>query len=211
MSPRGKAHKSIPVNPLLARAMYLKGYIEKTGTGTEDMIAKCADWGIAAPEWIEDDDDFRVLIRRQAPLTQGSTTQQTTRQTTQDGLEGRRNRGNRGSREKNGRNPCKTNVLSAQDRQDDQAGSRDGRERQTTQQTTQQNILKLLHIGNMRNIVSLVLFNPEINIPGMAHILGLSQDGIKYHIKQIRKRIVFTHVGPSKTGHWEIGPKEPPP
>ena len=27
-----KTHKSVPVNPLLARAMYLKGYIEKSGT-----------------------------------------------------------------------------------------------------------------------------------------------------------------------------------
>ena len=60
-------HKSVPVNPLLARAMYLKGYIEKSGTGTEDMIAKCKEWGIPAPEWTEDDaDDFRVILKRPA-------------------------------------------------------------------------------------------------------------------------------------------------
>lgn len=58
-------HKSVPINPLLARAMYLKGYIEKAGTGTEDMIAKCLEWGIPAPEWTEDDaDDFRVVLKR---------------------------------------------------------------------------------------------------------------------------------------------------
>jgi ATP-dependent DNA helicase RecG len=45
--------------------MYLKGYIEKSGTGTEDMIAKCKEWGIPAPEWTEDDaDDFRVILKR---------------------------------------------------------------------------------------------------------------------------------------------------
>ena len=61
-------HKSVPVNPLLARAMYLKGYIEKSGTGTGDMIAKCASWGVPAPEWYEDDpDDFRVVLKR--PVT----------------------------------------------------------------------------------------------------------------------------------------------
>jgi len=60
-------HKSVPVNPLLARAMYLKGYIEKSGTGTEDMIEKCKEWGIPAPEWTEDDaDDFRVILKRPA-------------------------------------------------------------------------------------------------------------------------------------------------
>ena len=60
-----RAHKSMPVNPLLARAMYLRGYIERTGTGTEDMIAKCREWGVPRPSWtLEDGDDFRVIIRR---------------------------------------------------------------------------------------------------------------------------------------------------
>ena len=64
------AHKSVPVNPLLARAMYLKGYIEKSGTGTGDMIAKCASWGVPAPEWYEDDpDDFRVVLKRPVSVT----------------------------------------------------------------------------------------------------------------------------------------------
>lgn len=45
--------------------MYLKGYIEKSGTGTEDMIAKCKEWGVPAPEWTEDDADyFRVILKR---------------------------------------------------------------------------------------------------------------------------------------------------
>ena len=174
-------HKSVPVNPLLARAMYLKGYIEKAGTGTEDMISKCADWGIPAPEWIEDDDDFHVILRRPGdlnavlvgsggnePPTAHQTTHQTTQQTTQQTTH------------------------------------------QTTRQTAQRMLLKILPSGNMRNIVSLVLKNPEINIAGMAHALELRQDGVKYHIKQIRKRISFKHVGPWQAGHWEIGPKEAP-
>ena len=35
-----KPHKSIPVNPHLANAMYLAGYVERAGTGTEDIINK---------------------------------------------------------------------------------------------------------------------------------------------------------------------------
>ena len=30
----GKIHHSVPVNPLLAQAMYLRGYIEKVGSGS---------------------------------------------------------------------------------------------------------------------------------------------------------------------------------
>ena len=167
-------HKSVPVNPLLARAMYLKGYIEKAGTGTEDMIAKCTDWGIPAPEWSEEEaEDFRVVLRRSFDgnvsengkcLSPQGTTQQTTQQTT----------------------------------------------RQTTRQAANRKLLKLLPSGNMRNIVSLVIKNPEINIDRMAVVLGLSPNGVKYHIKRIRKVIKFKHVGALQAGHWEIGPKEPP-
>ena len=170
-------HKSMPVNPFLARAMYLKGYIEKAGTGTEDMIAKCADWGIPAPEWIEDDDDFHVILRRPNGVNTGlagsggsalATTQETTQQTTQ----------------------------------------------QTTQETTQQisnrRLLQLVPPGNMRNIVSLVMKNPHINIDRMAEVLGLTSNGIKYHIKRLRTFIKFKHVGALQAGHWEIGPKEVP-
>ena len=74
------AHKSVPVNPLLARAMYLKGYIEKSGTGTGDMIAKCASWGVPAPEWYEDDaDDFRVVLKRPVSETGVEKAEQETR------------------------------------------------------------------------------------------------------------------------------------
>ena len=59
-----KPHRSIPVNPLLANAMFLMGYVERAGTGTEDIIGKCKDWGLSAPIW-EDDGDFKVVIYRQ--------------------------------------------------------------------------------------------------------------------------------------------------
>lgn len=38
---------------------------ERAGTGTEDMIAKCREWGVPRPSWtLEDGDDFRVIIPR---------------------------------------------------------------------------------------------------------------------------------------------------
>ena len=130
--------------------------------------------GESAPEWIEDDDDFRVVLRRPNGVNTGlsgsggrvpETTQQTTQETTQ----------------------------------------------QTTQETTQQisnrRLLQLVPPGNMRNIVSLVMKNPHINIDGMAEVLGLTSNGIKYHIKRLRTFIKFKHVGALQAGHWEIGPK----
>lgn len=86
---RGKLHHSVPVNPLLAQAMYLRGYIEKVGSGTRDMVTKSRAWGNEAPVWeIEDGDDFRVVLKRPdiggvraASATTSYTTRKTTRYT----------------------------------------------------------------------------------------------------------------------------------
>lgn len=56
-------HKSLPTNPLLADPMYWNGYIEKVGTGTEDIINKCHEYGLRTPEFYQEE-DFRVVIWR---------------------------------------------------------------------------------------------------------------------------------------------------
>lgn len=56
-------HNSVPTNPSLAHAMYLVEYIEKMGTGTLDMIRRCAAAGLAEPEFAVTD-GFVATIRR---------------------------------------------------------------------------------------------------------------------------------------------------
>ena len=50
--------------PLLADPMYWNGNIEKLGTGTEDIITKCREYGLRTPEFHQDE-DFRVIIWRE--------------------------------------------------------------------------------------------------------------------------------------------------
>ncbi len=45
-----RRHRSIPVNPLLAQGMYLRGYIEHVGSGTGDIIEKCRESGLRPPQ-----------------------------------------------------------------------------------------------------------------------------------------------------------------
>ena len=52
---------------------YWNGYIEKVGTGTEDIITKCHDYGLQTPEFHQEE-DFRVVIWRNKS---GSTPQVT--------------------------------------------------------------------------------------------------------------------------------------
>ncbi|MBU0765929.1 MAG: DUF4062 domain-containing protein, partial [Bacteroidetes bacterium] len=54
-------HKSFPSNPLLADPMYLEGYVEKVGTGTEDIVRQCLAYGLKRPEFVQEE-DFKVII-----------------------------------------------------------------------------------------------------------------------------------------------------
>ncbi len=57
------AHNSVPVNPLLAESLYLAEYIERMGTGTLDMIRRCAAAGLPEPEFAVTD-GFVTTLRR---------------------------------------------------------------------------------------------------------------------------------------------------
>ena len=63
------AHQSLPANPLLAESMYLLRYIERMGTGTVDMIQRCAEAGLPEPEF-EVGAGFVVRIWRPVDTTQ---------------------------------------------------------------------------------------------------------------------------------------------
>ena len=58
-------HRSIPGNGLLAHSLYLAGYIERIGTGTVDMIRRCAEAGLPEPEFAVTD-GFVTTVRRPA-------------------------------------------------------------------------------------------------------------------------------------------------
>ena len=57
-------HASIPRNPLLADPLFLVRYIEKAGTGTLDMIARCREAGLPEPEFRQDGGQFVQTLRR---------------------------------------------------------------------------------------------------------------------------------------------------
>lgn len=56
-------HSSIPANPLIAESMYLNGYIEKIGSGTEDIVRRCTYYGLKEPIF-QQGNTFKVIIWR---------------------------------------------------------------------------------------------------------------------------------------------------
>ena len=118
--------------------------------------------GESAPEWIEDDDDFRVVLRRPVDWNEGTlgsdgvisrTTQETTLQTNQETVKKSRDRNDGKSRDRNSDKSrdrsvtrtleykCKSdnpkNVGVAKSRDRNVTKSRDRRDGCTTQETTQ--------------------------------------------------------------------------
>ena len=66
-------HTSLPVNPLLANPVYLAGYIEQVGTGTNDLIDRCVDMGLRKPEFRQDE-GFSVVLWRKTGKETGKET-----------------------------------------------------------------------------------------------------------------------------------------
>lgn len=58
-----KPHPSVPFNPLLAEPMYLKGYIERMGTGTADIVRLAKENNLQEPVF-EQNEDFKTIIYR---------------------------------------------------------------------------------------------------------------------------------------------------
>lgn len=58
-----KPYPSVPFNPLLAEPMYLKGYIERMGTGTGDIIRVALQSNLKQPIF-EQNDDFKTTLFR---------------------------------------------------------------------------------------------------------------------------------------------------
>lgn len=59
-----KDHPSVLRNPKLANFLFLSGFIEKWGTGTNKMVELCVKQGLREPEFLEDDGFFKVILYR---------------------------------------------------------------------------------------------------------------------------------------------------
>lgn len=64
------------------------------------------------------------------------------------------------------------------------------RPEKTTQKTTQK-------------ILSLIKENPSITRKELSEILGITPDGIKYHLNNLKKKGLIRRIGGRKGGHWE--------
>ena len=55
-----------------------------------------------------------------------------------------------------------------------------------------------------QRIIDMVISNPMITREKMAVELGISLDGVKKQIKNLRERGILVHEGSDKAGYWRI-------
>ena len=63
---------------------------------------------------------------------------------------------------------------------------------ETTQETTQEKILALLKT------------EPKMTRRMLAERIGITPDGVKYHLEKLKAAGSIRHVGSTKAGHWEV-------
>ena len=66
---------------------------------------------------------------------------------------------------------------------------------ESTQKTTQKTTQKILE---------LITANPQISRTLLAAEIGITPDGIKYHLSKLSKEGVIKRIGPDKGGYWAI-------
>ena len=62
---------------------------------------------------------------------------------------------------------------------------------ETTQKTTQK-------------IIASIEENPGITRRELAEAIGLTEDGIKYHLKKMQEQRIIERIGPDKGGYWQV-------
>lgn len=57
-----KSHLSLPFNPDIAQIVFLRGYIEKIGSGTLKIIDACKKAGLKSPSWSDDSNSVKLTF-----------------------------------------------------------------------------------------------------------------------------------------------------
>ncbi len=159
--------------------MYLFRYIEKMGTGIVDMIRRCAEAGLLEPEL---DIDAGFVLRIWRP--RGATIREaisTARDVTL----------------KPGRTTRKTDETTRESVPTTQET------KATTQKTTQNTALTTRKTVR-EQILDHLRAEPERTRKELAARVGVTPDGVKYHLSRLKAAGALRRVGSPRAGRWGV-------
>ena len=76
--------------------------------------------------------------------------------------------------------------------------------RKTAQETTQETAQETAQETTQEKILDLLRRHPGLTRERLAASIGMTPDGVKYHLDNLRKSGRIRHVGPRKKGRWEV-------
>jgi ATP-dependent DNA helicase RecG len=179
-------HPSRPFNPLLANAFFRAGYIEAWGRGIEKILRECKEHGTDPPIY-----DYRMsglmLTFRANPAHLQDAAQEITRDRVGEKV---------GIKvgEKVGEKADKgvKHERVGDERVGEKVGIKVG-----------EKVGERLN-ANQRQILGLLLQQPQMVASELAEIIGISKRKIEQNIATLKKMGRLKRVGPDKGGHWEV-------
>ncbi len=55
-----------------------------------------------------------------------------------------------------------------------------------------------------QSIIDAIVADSKITRKGLASLLGISENAVKYHLSTLQAREIILHIGPDKGGHWKV-------
>ena len=55
-----------------------------------------------------------------------------------------------------------------------------------------------------QKILEIIKREPQITRRELAELIGISEDGIKYHLNNLKQKGLLKRIGPDKGGYWKI-------
>ena len=75
----------------------------------------------------------------------------------------------------------------------------------TTKETTS-NVSGTTKETTKETLMSAIRKNPRITVKELADLVGLTIDGVRYHIDKLRQEGILSREGSTKNGRWIIRP-----
>ena len=168
---------SQPRNPHLANAFFRAGMIEAWGRGIRRIHEECRKAGNPAPVWKLDSGGTSLRLR--FPFSEAW--QAADREVRVGAVRPT-------IRKTNGRASLSETTQEP---------------RVTTQKTTQINS-RTTQKSAADRILDCIRAEPQLTRTLLAERVGLSPDGVKYHLKNLKAAGVLRRVGSDRAGHWEV-------
>ena len=168
-------HASRPYNPAIADAFFRAGMIESWGRGIHRITQACEEAGNPEPRWrIEPGDGLWVEFPFSAAYLAADARL--------------RQRGD----------PPESYQKTARKRPENASDCPETTQKstQTTQKTTRKSTRDRL-LDYLRD-------EPHLTRRVLAERLGLTPDGVKYHVRKLKAAGVLRRVGSDRAGHWEV-------